>query len=60
MMPLADFPQMAVAGKHLCAAQQGRWLRNCVVFPKSNGGRNHVTSTFDDAESGWTTPQRQS
>ena len=55
MMLLADFPQMAVAGKHLGAAQYGRRLRNGVVFPKADGGRpkgdgggTHVTSTFDD------------
>ena len=55
MMLLADFPQMAVAGKHLGAAQYGRRRRNGVVFPKADGGRpkgdgggTHVTSTFDD------------
>jgi hypothetical protein len=63
MMPLADFAQMAVAGKHLGAAQYGRWPRNGIVFPKADGGRptrdgggTHVTSTFDDGTPAWTTP----
>src|SRR5665811_1943197 len=37
---------MAVTGKHLGAAQQGRRPLNGVVFPKGNGGGNHVISTF--------------
>src|SRR6476660_6270057 len=59
MMLLADFPEMAVAGKHLGAAQQDRRLRNGAVFPKSGDGRNHVTSTFDDSAAACTTTQRQ-
>jgi len=56
MMPLADFPQMAVAGKHLSAAQYGSRPRNGVVIPKADGGGTHVTSTFDDGAPAWTTP----
>ena len=51
---------MAVAGKHLGAAQQGRRPLKGVVFPKCDGGGNHVTSTFDDGVTAWTTPRRQS
>jgi|UPI0003012661 hypothetical protein len=48
---------MAVTGKHLGAAQQGGRPLNGVVFPKNDGGGNHVTSTFDDARM---TPRRHS
>jgi hypothetical protein len=51
---------MAVTGKHLGAAQQGHRPLNGVVFPKGDGGGNHVTSTFDDGPPAWTTPRRQS
>src|SRR5450759_3538070 len=37
---------MAVTAKNLGAAQQGRRPLNGVVFPKGNGGGNHVISTF--------------
>src|SRR5450759_4591674 len=46
---------MAVTAKNLGAAQQGRRPLNVVVFPKGDGGGNHVTSTFDDGAPAWTT-----
>jgi hypothetical protein len=41
MMLLADFPQVAVAGKHFGPAQYGHRPRNGVVSPKSDGGGTH-------------------
>jgi hypothetical protein len=60
MMPLADFSQMAAAGKHLGATQQGLRPRDGHDFPKDSGGGTHVTSMFDDGAPTWTTPRRES
>jgi hypothetical protein len=56
MMLLADFPQLAVAGKHFSAAQYVNWYRSDNVSPKEGVGK-HVTSTFDDGAPTWTTTQ---
>jgi len=46
MMLLADFPQMAVAGKHLSAAQYGSRPRNGVVMSRNSvaSSRNGVVT----------------